>query len=93
MAVETSRPDSSVLLERDDTWITVHSVAEERDMLAEYGINTLFQPPYLLHTSEHLRALFSSNESFLHRNQALAEVSFSQTHYFLFRDPRARAWK
>lgn len=29
-AVETSRPDSSVLLERGDTWITVHSVAEER---------------------------------------------------------------
>ena len=50
-------------------------------------------PASLLHTSEHLRALFSSNESFLHRNQTLAEVSFSQTHYFLFRDPRARVWK
>ena len=45
-AVETSRPDSSVLLERGDTWVTVHSVAQERDMLAEYGINPLFQPPY-----------------------------------------------
>ena len=44
-AVETSRPDSSVPLERGDTWITVHSVAEERDMLAEYGVNSLFQPP------------------------------------------------
>ena len=43
--VETSRPDGFVLLEVGDTWITVHSVAEERDMLAEYGINPLFQPP------------------------------------------------
>ena len=48
-AVETSRPDSSALLERGDTCITVHSVAEERDMLGEYGIN----PAALLHTSEH----------------------------------------
>ena len=47
--VETSRPDGFVLLERGDTWITVHSVAEERDMLAEYGINPLFQPPYSTH--------------------------------------------
>ena len=44
--VETSRPDDFVLLERGDTWITAHSVAEERDMLAEYGINPLFQPRY-----------------------------------------------
>ena len=48
-AVETARPDSSVLLERGDNWITVHSVAEQRDMLAEYGINPLFQPPYSTH--------------------------------------------
>ena len=39
--VETSRPDDFVLLERGDTSITVHSVAEERDMLAEYEINPL----------------------------------------------------
>ena len=31
--VETSRPDGFVLLERGDTWITVHSVAEERACL------------------------------------------------------------
>ena len=30
--VETSRPDDFDLLERGDTWITVHSVAEERDI-------------------------------------------------------------
>ena len=48
-AVETSRPDSSVLLERGGTWVTVHSVAQERDMLAEHGINPLFQPPYSTH--------------------------------------------
>ena len=47
--VETSRPDDFVLLERGDTWITVHSVAEERDMLAEYKINPLFQPRYCTH--------------------------------------------
>ena len=47
-AVETSRPDGFVLLERGDTWITVHSVAEERDTLAECGMNPLFQPPYLI---------------------------------------------
>lgn len=47
--VETSRPDGFVLLERGDTWITVHSIAEERDMFAEYGINPLFQPPYSTH--------------------------------------------
>lgn len=40
--VETSRPDDFVLLERGDTSITVHSVTEERDMLAEYEINPLF---------------------------------------------------
>ena len=31
--VETSRPDGFVLLERGDTWITVHSVVEERACL------------------------------------------------------------
>ena len=36
-------------VERGDTWITVHSVAEERAMLAEDGINPLFQPPYSTH--------------------------------------------
>ena len=31
--VETSRPDGFVLLEVGDTWITVHSVAQEKDSL------------------------------------------------------------
>ena len=31
--VETSRADGFVLLERGDTWITVHSVVEERACL------------------------------------------------------------
>jgi len=56
--VETSRPDSSALLERGDTWLTVHSVAEERDMLAEYGINPLFQPPYSTHLNTNCELVF-----------------------------------
>ena len=35
LTVETSRADGFVLLERGDTWITVHSIADKRDMLAE----------------------------------------------------------
>ena len=68
-AFEKSRPDSSVLLERGDTWITVHSVAEERDMIAEYGINRLFQPPYFTHLNNcelclHLMKAFSRGSLF-----------------------------
>ena len=84
-AVETSRPDSSALLERGDTCTTVHSVVEERDMLAEHGINPLFQPPYF--TSEQLRTLFSSNESFLHRGSLQKSCRWSVSciliNYFL----------
>ena len=62
--VETSRPDDFVLLERGDTWITVHSVAEERDMLAEYGINPLFQPPYFTHLNTNCELCFHQMKAF-----------------------------
>ena len=63
-AVETSRPDSSTLLERGDTCITVHSVAEERDMLGEYGINPLFQPPYSTHLNTNCELCFHQMKAF-----------------------------
>ena len=62
--VETSRPDDFVLLERGDTWITVHSVAEERDMLAEYGINPLFQPPYFTRLNTNCELCFHQMKAF-----------------------------
>ena len=62
--VETSRPDDFVLLERGDTWITVHSVVEERDMLAEYGINPLFQPPYFTHLNTNCEFCFHQMKAF-----------------------------
>ena len=68
-AVETSRPDSSALLERGKTCITVHSVAEERDMLAEYEINPLFKPPYFTH--------LNNSELFFHQMKAFStEVAY-----------------
>ena len=63
-AVETSRPDSFVLLERGGKWITVHSVAEERDMLAEYGMNPLFQPPYSTHLNTNCELCFHQMKAF-----------------------------
>ena len=62
--VETSRPDDFVLLERGDTWITVHSVAEERDTLAEYGINPLFQPPYFTYLNTNCELCFHQMKAF-----------------------------
>ena len=62
--VETSRPDDFVLLERRNTWIIVHSVAEERDMLAEYGINPLFQPPYSTHLNTNCELCFHQMKAF-----------------------------
>ena len=62
--VETSRPDDFILLERGDTSITVHSVAEERDMLAEYGINPLFQPPYSTHLNTNCELCFHQMKAF-----------------------------
>ena len=83
-AVETSRPDSSVLLERGDTW-------QERDMLAEYGINPLFQPPYSTHLNT-CGLSFRQMKAFFTEIKLWQKYPFHSTH-FLFRDPRARVWK
>ena len=62
--VETSRPDGFVLLEKGDTWITIHSVAEERDMLTEYRMNPLFQPPYSAHLNTNCELCFHQMKAF-----------------------------
>ena len=64
LTVETSRADGFVLLERGDTWITVHSIADKRDMLAEYGINPLFQPPYSTHLNTNCELCFHHMKAF-----------------------------
>ena len=86
-AVETSRPDSSALLERGDTCITVHSVVEERGMLAEYEINTLFKPPYFTHLNTcelcfHQMKAFSTEVTY--RSHVAGLFSCILINYFLW---------
>ena len=77
--MEITWRDGSVFLERGDTVIMDncpfhHGRFTERalrDLLSEYGVNLLFQPPY----SPHLNACelcFHQIKAFLNRNQLLA---------------------
>ena len=79
-AVNITRRDGSVILERDDTIIMDncpfhHGRFTEmvlRNMLAEYGVNLLFQPAYSPHLNT-CEFCFHQIKAFLNRNQMLAE--------------------
>lgn len=79
-AVELQRYDGSVVLERGDTVIMDncgfhHGHFVEpllTDMLAEYGVRLLFQPPYSPHLNT-CELCFHQIKCFLRRNQLLAE--------------------
>lgn len=79
-AVDITRRDGSVVLERGDTVIMDncpfhHGRFTEivlRDMLAEYGVNLLFQPAYSPHFNT-CELCFHEIKAFLNRNQMLAE--------------------
>ena len=78
-AVEITRRGGSVLLERGDTVIIDncpfhHGRFTERalrDLLGEYGVNLLFQPPYSPHLNT-CEICFHQIKAFLNRNQLLA---------------------
>ena len=78
-AVEITRRDGSVLLERGVTVIIDncpfrHGRFTERalrDLLGEYGVNLLFQPPYSPHLNT-CEICFHQIKAFLNRNQLLA---------------------
>ena len=78
-AVEITRRDGSVLLERGVTVIIDncpfrHGRFTERalrDLLGEYGVNLLFQPPYSPHLNT-CELCFHQIKAFLNRNQLLA---------------------
>ena len=78
-AVNITR-DGSVILERGDTVIMDncpfhHGRFTEvvlRNMLAEYGVNLLFQPAYSSHLNT-CEFCFHQIKAFLNRNQMLAE--------------------
>jgi len=79
-AVGITRRDGSVILERGDTVIMDncpfhHGRFTEmvlRNMLAEYGVNLLFQPAYSPHLNT-CEFCFHQIKAFLNRNQMLAE--------------------
>ena len=79
-AVGITRRDGSVILERGDTVIMDncpfhHGRFTEmalRNMLAEYGVNLLFQPAYSPHLNTR-EFCFHQIKAFLNRNQMLAE--------------------
>ena len=77
--MEITRRGGSVLLERGDTVIIDncpfhHGRFTERalrDLLGEYGVNLLFQPPYSPHLNT-CEICFHQIKAFLNRNQLLA---------------------
>ena len=79
-AVNITRRDRSVILEQGDTVIMDncpfhHGRFTEvvlRNMLAEYGVNLLFQPAYSSHLNT-CEFCFHQIKAFLNRNQMLAE--------------------
>ena len=79
-AVDITRPDGSVLLERGDTVVMDncpfhHARFTElalRGLLGEYGIGLLFQPPYSPHLNT-CELCFHQIKAFLKNNQQLAE--------------------
>lgn len=79
-AVEITRPNGSVLLERNDTVIMDncpfhHGRFTEmalRYMLADYGVNLIFQPPYSPHLNT-CELCFHQVKAFLNQNQILAD--------------------
>ena len=80
-AVNITRRDGSVILERGDTVIMDncpfhHGRLTEmvlRNMFAEYGVNLLFQPAYSPHLLNTCEFCFHQIKAFLNRNQMLAE--------------------
>lgn len=79
-AVDITRPDGSVLLERGDTVVMDncpfhHARFTElalRGLLGDYGIRLLFQPPYSPHLNT-CELCFNQIKQFLKNNQQLAE--------------------
>lgn len=79
-AVDITRRDGSVVLERGDTVIMDncpfhHGRFTEmvlRNMLAEYGVNLMFQPAYSPHFNT-CELCFHQIKAFFNRNQMLAE--------------------
>ena len=79
-AVGITRRDGSVILERGDTVIMDNCLFHHgrftqmalRNMLAEYGVNLLFQPAYSRHLNT-CEFCFHQIKAFLNPNQMLAE--------------------
>lgn len=79
-AIDITRQDGSVILERGDTVIMDNcpfhhgrfAEVNLRNMLAEYGVNLLFQPPYSPHFNT-CELCFHQIKAFLNHHQMLAE--------------------
>ena len=79
-AVEITRPDGSVLLERGDTVVMDNCLFHHarftevalRCLLEDYGIRLLFQPPYSPHLNT-CELCLNRIKQFLKNNQQLAK--------------------